>query len=180
MNNKKKKYSIDLRVIYDAIIISILIIADRVLKVYAVKKLKDHPNKPVINGILELNYLENTGAAFGLLRGQRIFFILVGTIIICAIIWLIFKMPRKKKYVAAHIALSLIFAGAVGNMTDRIIYEYVIDYIYFSFIRFPVFNLADAYVTVSTIMLIILLLFVYKEDDLNFLRFKEKRLREIE
>ena len=89
-------------------------------------------------------------------------------------------MPRKKKYNAAHVALSLIAAGAVGNMTDRIIYDYVMDYIYFSVIRFPIFNMADIYVTVATVMMLILLLFVYKEDDLNFLRFKEKRLREID
>ena len=86
----------------------------------------------------------------------------------------------EKKYNAAHVALSLIAAGAVGNMTDRIIYDYVMDYIYFSVIRFPIFNMADIYVTVATVMMLILLLFVYKEDDLNFLRFKEKRLREID
>ena len=176
-DNKKKP---DLRVIYDTIIAVILIIADRAMKIYAVSKLKDRPSVSVIKGILELSYLENTGAAFGLLKGQKYFFILVGVVIICSIIYLVFKMPRKKKYNAAHIALALIAAGTIGNMSDRFIYGHVIDYIYFSIIRFPIFNLADFYVTVSTVMLLILLLFVYKEDDLNFLRFKEKRLREID
>ena len=177
---KEKKRIFDKKIVMDTVIAVLLVLADRALKIYAVTRLKEHPSISLINGILELTYLENTGAAFGLLKGQKYFFILVGTVIFLSIVYLIFKMPRKKKFDAAHIALSLIAAGAVGNMTDRILYDYVIDYIYFSVIRFPIFNVADIYVTVATIMLIILLLFVYKEDDLNFLRFKEKRLREID
>ena len=177
---KEKKHSFDHRIIMDLVITVILVLIDRVIKIYAVSRLKEHPSISLIKGILELTYLENTGAAFGLLKGQKYFFILVGVIILLSIIYLIFKMPRKKKYNAAHVALSLIAAGAIGNMTDRIIYDYVMDYIYFSVIRFPIFNVADIYVTVATVMMLILLLFVYKEDDLNVLRIKEKRLREID
>lgn len=177
MKDKKKK--IDHKIITDTVMIALLVLIDRIIKIYAMNRLKGHPAISIIKGILELNYLENTGAAFGLLKGQKYFFILVGVVILLSILYLIFKMPRKKKYDAAHIALSLIAAGAIGNMTDRILYDYVMDYIYFSVIRFPIFNVADIYITAATVMLIILLLFVYKEDDLNFLRFKEKRLREI-
>ena len=75
--------------------------------------------------------------------------------------------------------LSLIAAGAIGNMIDRIRFDYVVDFIYFVLINFPIFNVADIYVTVSTVALVVLLLFVYKENDLNFISFKQKRYREI-
>ena len=75
--------------------------------------------------------------------------------------------------------LSLIAAGAIGNMIDRIRFDYVVDFIYFVLINFPIFNVADIYVTVSTVILVILLLFVYKEEDLSFISFKQKRYREI-
>lgn len=163
----------------NALIIACSVLFDRLLKIYAIKKLKDHPSKALINGVLEFTYLENSGAAFGLLKGQKYFFILVAAVIFIAILYLYHKMPHKDKYKGANIALSLIAGGAIGNLIDRIAYNHVIDYIYFYVFHFPIFNLADVCVSVGTIILLILLLFVYKEDDLNFLRFKEKRLREI-
>ncbi|MDE6320574.1 MAG: signal peptidase II, partial [Lachnospiraceae bacterium] len=78
-----------------------------------------------------------------------------------------------------HFLLSLIAAGCIGNMIDRVRYDYVVDFIYFVRINFPIFNVADIYATVSAVMLIFLLLFVYQEKDLNFISFKQKRYREI-
>ena len=69
-------------------------------------------------------------------------------------------------------------AGSIGNMIDRIRYDYVVDFIYFVRINFPIFNVADIYVSLSAVILIILLLFVYKEKDLYFISFKQKRYRE--
>ena len=65
-------------------------------------------------------------------------------------------------------------AGALGNLIDRIFRGYVVDMIYFVPINFPVFNVADCYVTVSVVLLIILILFVYKEDDFGFLKLSKK------
>ncbi len=90
-----------------------------------------------------------------------------------------YKMPDEKKYRLLHVLLSLIAAGAIGNMIDRIRLDYVVDFIYFVLINFPIFNVADIYVSVSTVALVILLLFVYKENDLNFISFKQKRFREL-
>ena len=73
----------------------------------------------------------------------------------------------------------MIASGAVGNMIDRIRYDYVVDFIYLVIINFPIFNVADIYVTVATFLLVILILFVYKEDDLSFLSFKQNKIREI-
>ena len=87
-------------------------------------------------------------------------------------------MPDKKKYTKLHFLFSLIVAGSIGNMIDRIRYDYVVDFIYFVRINFPIFNVADIYVSLSAVILIILLLFVYKEKDLYFISFKQKRYRE--
>ncbi len=165
--------------IINLIIFTLTVIADRLIKIYAESKLKNHPNKSIINGILEFTYLENSGAAFGLLKGQKSFFILVTIIILFAILYVVVRMPAKKHFYGAQICLSLIAAGSVANMIDRILYSYVVDYIYFSIIQFPIFNLADFFVTTATFVLIVLMLFFYKEDDLNFLRFMEKKIRNI-
>ena len=165
--------------IFDVLFLVCLFAVDRIIKHYIVEKLKDHPDFSVLPGFIELHYLENTGAAFGILKNQRAFFLMVTIIMLIAIIFLIWSFPAKKKYIAAHLFLIFISAGAVGNMTDRILNGFVVDYIYLSFINFPVFNVADIYVTIGTVGIAILLIFFYKEDDLNFLRFKEKKIREI-
>ena len=149
------------------------------LQSLAVAHLKDKPAFNIISGVLELNYLENKGAAFGMLQNQKAFFIFVAVVILSVIGYVLYKMPDEKKYRLLHVLLSLIAAGAIGNMIDRIRLDYVVDFIYFVLINFPIFNVADIYVSVSTVALVILLLFVYKENDLNFISFKQKRFREL-
>ena len=174
MNGKKK-----LRLFLDIVAICALVALDQYTKYLAVLHLKDKPAYIIISGILELNYLENKGAAFGMLQNQKAFFIFVAVVILSVIGYVLLKTPDQKKYRGLHILLSLIAAGAIGNMIDRIRLDYVVDFIYFVLINFPIFNVADMYVTVSTVFLVILLLFVYKEDDLNFISFKQKRYREL-
>ncbi len=156
-----------------------LILLDQYTKYLAVIHLKDKAAFNIINGVLEFNYLENKGAAFGMLQNQKVFFIFVAIVILSVIAYVLLKMPAGRKYTILHILLSLIAAGAIGNMIDRIRYDYVVDFIYFVFINFPIFNVADIYVSISTFVLIFLLLFYYKENDLNFISFKQKRYREI-
>lgn len=163
----------------DVMGIIMLVLLDQYTKNLAVIHLKDKPAVPVISGVLELNYLENKGAAFGMLQNQKAFFIFVAFVILGVIGYVLYKMPDEKKYRMLHVLLSLIAAGAIGNMIDRIRLDYVVDFIYFVLINFPVFNVADIYVSVSTVVLVILLLFVYKENDLNFISFKQKRYREL-
>lgn len=171
--NKKKLY------IIDVVILVLCVVLDRISKYFSVLKLKGHPSVPVISGVLELHYLENNGAAFGLLQNQKIFFVFVAIIVFFTSLYILIRTPAKKKYNVIHILLVLIMSGAVGNMCDRFIYGYVVDFIYFSIVNFPIFNVADIFVTLSTALLVIFLLFYYKEDDLNFLRFMEKKLRDI-
>ena len=103
----------------------------------------------------------------------------VAILILTVIGYVLCKTPEKKKYTILHVLLVMIASGALGNMIDRLRFEYVVDFISFVLINFPIFNVADIYVTVATIILVILLLFVYKEDDLNFISFKQKKFREV-
>ena len=74
-----------------------------------------------------------------------------------------------------HILLVLIASGAIGNMIDRIRLEYVVDFFYFVLINFPIFNMADIYVSVACVLLAVIMLFVYKDEDLDFLSFRTKK-----
>lgn len=163
----------------DLLGICALVGLDQYTKYLAVIHLKDKPAYIIISGVLELNYLENKGAAFGMLQNQKAFFIFVAVVILSVIGYVLFKMPNHRKYRILHLLLSLIAAGAIGNMIDRIRLNYVVDFIYFVLINFPIFNVADIYVTISTAVLVILLLFVYTENDLSFISFKSKRYREV-
>ncbi len=113
-----------------------------------------------------------------MLPNQKVFFIFVAFVILFVVGYVLLKVPDQKKYTILHFLFSLIVAGSIGNMIDRVRYDYVVDFIYFVRINFPIFNVADIYATVSAIVLLFLLLFAYKERDLYFISFKQKRYRE--
>lgn len=163
----------------DVVFLAVLIFLDQITKHYAVVFLKDKESVKLIEGVFELNYLENRGAAFGMLQNQKFFFIFIAVVILAVIIYVLWKTPNQKKYTKFHIGLVLIAAGAIGNMIDRLRFDYVVDFLYFSLINFPIFNVADIYVTCAAIYLVILLLFVYKESDLEFLTFRTKKYRDV-
>lgn len=163
----------------DIIFIIILVAFDQLTKYLAVRHLKDKQAFRIINGVLELNYLENKGAAFGLLQNQGVFFVFVAIIVLGVIAYILCKTPNDKKYNPMHIMLSLIAAGAIGNMIDRIRFDYVVDFIYIILINFPIFNVADMYVSFATFILVLTLLFYYKESDLSFISFNQKKYREL-
>lgn len=173
--NKKKAGLLCL----DVILLIILVALDRITKNSAVVKLKDQPAFNIIDGVLEFNYLENRGAAFGMLQNQKIFFVFVALIFLGVIVFVLFRVPYEKKYLKLHILLTMIAGGAIGNMIDRLRLDYVVDFIYIVLINFPIFNVADMYVTVATAILIFEVLFVYKENDFNFLSFNQKKFREL-
>ncbi len=160
----------------DILIALVLFATDRITKVIASTYLLGNEGKTLIKGVFELVYLENRGAAFGMLQNQRILFIVVGIVFMAVILTVLFFLPANKKYRAVRICLCLLCAGALGNLYDRITLNYVIDFFYFSYINFPVFNMADIYVTVSTAVLIILLLFFYREEDLDLKKLNTVRV----
>ncbi|MBP3603690.1 MAG: signal peptidase II [Lachnospiraceae bacterium] len=165
--------------ILDFIFLLVLVACDQITKYLAVIKLKDQPAFNIIDGVLEFNYLENKGAAFGMLQNQKFFFVFVAVIFLGVIIYVLIKTPENKKYNSLHILLTMIAGGAIGNMIDRLRLDYVVDFIYFVLINFPIFNVADIYVTLATVILVIQVLFIYKDNDFYFLSFKQKKFREL-
>ena len=139
----------------DFMLFVILVIADQLTKHLAVVRLKNQAAYNLINGILEFNYLENRGAAFGVLQNQKYFFVFVALIFIGVIVFVLIKVPTQKKYYSLNILLVMIAAGAVGNMIDRVRYDYVVDFIYFSLIDFPTFNVADIGVTCGVVLFLL-------------------------
>lgn len=107
----KKKFFL----LLDLFLIGALIFFDQYTKKQAVIYLKDKPAYNLINGILELNYLENQGAAFGMLPNQKVFFVFVAVVILCVTCYVLIKMPDQKKYTILHFLLSLIVAGCIGD-----------------------------------------------------------------
>jgi len=139
---------------------------DQYTKHLAITHLKGNPIS-LIEGVFELRYLENRGAAFGLFQNQQMFFLIIGSITLLVITYLYVRMPQTKRFRLLRICMVSITAGAIGNMIDRARYQYVVDFLYFELIDFPIFNVADIFATVATFGLVILLLFYYKEDDID-------------
>ena len=150
-----------------------LIGLDQWTKHLAVLFLKGKDPVILIPGVLQLQYLENRGAAFGLLQNKQwIFWILTAAFLVVAVIFYI-KIPKTKRYVPLITTAVVLVAGAVGNFIDRLANQYVVDFVYFSLIDFPIFNTADIYVTLSVIVLLILIFFYYKEEDFKFIMKKK-------
>lgn len=147
---------------------------DQWTKLLAVKHLMNQSAYSIWNGVFELLYSENRGAAFGMLQGKKVFFLLVAVIVLTAAIFAIVRMPATKKYIPLHLIAMFLSAGAVGNMIDRFARGYVVDFLYFKLIDFPIFNVADCYVTISMFFFMVLFFFYYKEEDLSCLSFSKK------
>lgn len=147
----------------------ILVLADQWTKKMAVLRLKDQDPIVLIKNVFELYYLENRGAAFGIFQEKRFAFLIITVVILLVLAYCFWNIPYTAKYTSLRCIIVLIGAGAVGNFIDRMSNGYVVDFFYFKLINFPVFNVADIYVTLSAVFLAILLLFKYKEEDLNVL-----------
>ena len=136
----------------DLLIAALLLALDQFTKYLVTLHLKNQPPLVLIDGVLELQYFENTGIAFSLFQNRKSFILITGF----------------------HVLMSVLVAGALGNIVDRIRFDYVVDFISFVLIHYPIFNVADCYIVVSAILLFLLFMFVYKEEDLEFLSLKKK------
>ncbi len=159
----KKYYNI----IIFAISVFVLASLDQISKILATNALKGNLSIPIWNDVLEFYYLENTGTAWGLFGGARVFFILTTAIVFLFIVFFICKLPFTKRNIPLLLNAILLGAGAVGNFIDRVFLGYVRDFIYFKVINFPVFNVADIYITVGIGLFAILIFFVYKDEELT-------------
>ena len=142
---------------------------DQYTKYLAITYLKDQKPISLIPGIFELHYLENTGAAFGMLQNKLVFFV-IGALGFSLILAYFFgKFPLNKRIFPLRICMVLGSAGAIGNLIDRLYHRYVVDFFYFKLINFPIFNVADIYVVVACALFLILTFFYYKEEDFETL-----------
>lgn len=148
----------------------VLIAFDQLTKFWAVRSLspaQGGSDKVLWNGVFRLHYLENQGAAFGILQGQKVFFVII-TIVVCLLIsWAYLRLLPERRFLPLRVLCVFVLAGAFGNFIDRVRLNYVVDFFYFEWIDFPVFNVADIYVTCSVFLFVILFLFYYKEADLE-------------
>ena len=152
----------------------LLIVFDQWTKSLAVAHLMNKEPFIIIDGVFQLRYLENRGAAFGMMQGQQTFFLITGIIAVIVLAYVYFKLPWEKRFLPLRAVAMFIAGGAVGNMIDRVALGYVVDFFYFELIDFPIFNVADIYVTCATIVLALLILFYYKEEELDCLFPKKK------
>lgn len=166
MNTKKS-----LGVLYGlGVLLSVVLIwLDQFTKYLAVEGLRGKRPFVILPGVFELRYLENQGAAFGVLQGKRTFFLVVTLLMILLLIYVYGRIPLRKRFFALHGICIALFAGAVGNCIDRAANDYVIDFFYFSLINFPIFNVADIYVTCAMAVFVVLFLFYYREEELDLL-----------
>lgn len=142
-----------------------------------------------IPGVIDFAYLGNTGAAWSMFSGGRIFFIILTFLFVIAALIAYGRLSFTKKNAVLHVLIVFMLSGAIGNLIDRINnvividgieQSYVVDFIKTTFIDFPTFNVADIYVSVSVVVLIIILLFFYKEDKTEEKVHKDTASDEIE
>lgn len=125
---------------------------DRAVKVWAVSSRKDGPAVDLLPGVFRLTYVENTGAAFGALDGHTALLTAVtGCALAALLVYLLLRDASVPRLPRA--ALWLLLGGALGNLFDRVFYGYVIDMFEFRFVSFPVFNVADACISVAFALL---------------------------
>ena len=145
----------------------VLVCIDQFTKYLVVGHLKDRPAYVLIRNIFQLEYLENRGAAFGIFQNQRWFFVIMTVVILVIVSWFYGRTPVEKRYLPLRICMIILTAGAIGNFIDRLTRGYVVDFFYFSLIDFPIFNVADIYVTMTFIVLVLLIFFYYKDEDFS-------------
>lgn len=168
-----------------------LVAIDQYTKYLAVVNLKEKDPVVLIDGALELRYLENSGAAFSLFQNRQWLFYIITAVVLIVIFFLwirgirslnrysvlegdAFKPKTFRNGIFLNYILLLLAAGAVGNLYDRVTLHYVVDFIYVSLINFPIFNFADICVTVSAVLLVVFFIFIYKEDE-NYALFSDKK-----
>ncbi len=135
-----------------------VVAADQITKFLVVSYIPLNGSAPLLPGVLGLTHVQNTGAAFSLLEGMQWLFILVFLVLTAAILWEYFKKPLPFT-VFERWCIAAIYGGGLGNMIDRVRLSYVVDMLKTEFMEFPVFNVADCFITCGCILLFAHLVF---------------------
>lgn len=135
------------------ILAAMAVLLDQITKLLVLQNIGEGASVEGIRGVFRLTYIENKGAAFGILAHQRWVFMVLSVIAIAAILFYLWK--EKPKSILVRLSLGMILGGGVGNMIDRIFRGAVIDFIDLEFMDFYVFNIADSFVCVGCALLIL-------------------------
>ncbi len=142
--------------------VAFFVAADQIIKLLVLEHLKPIGSFPLIDGVLQLNYAENTGAAFGSFSAHTDLLSIFTCVMI--VIGFVYLFLKKRKLDVEYVCISLILAGGIGNLIDRVYRGFVVDYIEPLFIDFAIFNFADILVTCSSVVLVIWLIYeIYRE-----------------
>ena len=136
--------------------IAILIVLDQLVKSYVVQNIALGEVKTWIPNLVSLTYLQNRGAAFSILQDQQLLFAVITLIVVVGAIWYLHKHMEDSFWTV--FGLVLIIAGGLGNFIDRISQGFVVDMFHLDFVNFAIFNVADSYLTVGVIILLIAML----------------------
>ncbi|MBE5950232.1 MAG: signal peptidase II [Lachnospiraceae bacterium] len=158
-----------------AIVLVILVLIDQISKYFVRGYVKGNPVS-VWEGVFSLYYHENRGSVWGILQGKVDFLLIVSIFLFVVLIYVYVRMPKQKQYASLLWIDVFLLAGALGNTIDRLFLGYVTDFLYFELINFPIFNIADCYITVCAFLTIILAVTKYKDDDFAFLSLKRKEM----
>lgn len=169
--DSKKQITIKIR---HFLYLFVLLGLDQLVKYWVRTELSGGREIVIIPSIIKFTYVKNTGAAFGILKGQVFPLAIVSVAALSILLWFYHRVPKSKRFAPLKLIIVFVTAGALGNLIDRIVYGFVTDFIYFELIDFPVFNIADMYLTVSVFFLILLSLFYYKEDEFDCFSIKQK------
>lgn len=141
---------------------TILVIIDQLTKYLTVQNIALYDQVDFIPGFMSWTYIQNTGAAWSILEGKMWFFYLVTVIVSTVILYFLYTEGKKDRIFGT--ILAIILGGTLGNFIDRLLYQYVIDMIKVEFISFPVFNVADSFLTVGVILLFVYSLYLEKKS----------------
>ncbi len=145
---------------------------DQITKFIAVEQLYPASSFPIIKDVLHFTYVENTGAAFGILKDHRWIFMVLSTVMIAVMLFLMFKF-KKYMHPILLVGLSFTIGGGIGNMIDRIFLGYVVDFIDFTLIDFPSFNVADSFICIGVGLMVLDILL--GKSNIPFLDKKEEK-----
>ena len=159
--------------LWHAIVLVLLLALDQFTKHLARTYLKVAP-KSLIDGVFSFTYHENRGSVWGILQGKVNLFLLVSLILFIILIYVYVRIPKQKQYQPLLWVLVFMTAGALGNTIDRAVFGYVTDFLYFELINFPIFNVADCYITITAFLTILLIFTKYRNDEFAFLSIKRK------
>ena len=139
-----------------------IVAADQFTKFLTVANIALYEDVPLIPGLLQLTYVQNTGAAFSSFEGQQWLFAVIFIVLTGLVFWEYFKKPMGFTTFERW-CIAAIYGGGLGNMIDRVRMGYVVDMIETTFMEFPVFNVADCFITCGCIALMVHLVLFNKE-----------------